>query len=156
MAFDPAHFEIAQPTGHIHFDYQISDFSLQNPARITGWIETIIHQYACELVHLDYVFCDDAFLHRINVQFLDHDTLTDIITFPFQKPPRIEGEVYISVERVRENAQEFGVPFREELYRVIIHGVLHLCGQGDKTEAERSEMRRKEDAALKVLLDRED
>lgn len=151
MAFDPVQFDPHQPAGQIQFDYQIPDFVLNHPEQISDWIKAFLTEYGGELIKLDFVFCDDDFLHQINVQFLDHDTLTDIITFPFREAPQIEGEIYISVERVQENARTFEVPFREELLRVIIHGVLHLCGQGDKTEAERAEMRRKEDAALTLL-----
>ena len=97
---------------------------------------------------LQYVFCDDAYLHTLNVEHLDHDTLTDIITFPYGEPPQVWGDVFISVDRVRENARELDVDFAEELRRVLIHGVLHLLGFGDKTEAEAQAMRGWEDEAL--------
>ncbi len=87
-------------------------------------------------------------MHAINLEYLDHDTLTDIITFDYGEPPGVEGEIFISLDRVRENAAELGEPPARELARVVIHGVLHLCGQGDKSPEEAAEMRRKEEAAL--------
>ena len=84
----------------------------------------------------------------MNVEFLDHDTLTDIITFPYETFPLVSGDLFISTERVADNAADLQVPYQDELHRVIIHGVLHLCGQGDKTEEQAVEMRRLEDWAL--------
>lgn len=99
------------------------------------------------LLSLNYIFCSDKFLHAINVKALDHDTLTDVITFSYDDE-KIEGEVYISLDRVQENAQIFGKNFDDELLRVIIHGALHLCGYQDKTEAQQKTMRAKEDFYL--------
>lgn len=99
---------------------------------------------------LDYIFCTDEYLLGINQQFLKHDTLTDIITFDLSDSiDELMGEIYISVERVRENAQKFGVNYNDELHRVIFHGALHLCGFKDKKEADRLEMRRMEDKCLR-------
>ena len=105
-----------------------------------------------QLIGLSYIFCSDAYLHNINVEYLNHDTLTDIITFPYLSPPEIEGDIFISVDRIRENAQTFQVTFEQELHRVIIHGVLHLCGQGDKTEEEDTQVEAGEghDVIIKV------
>jgi rRNA maturation RNase YbeY len=95
---------------------------------------------------ISYIFCDDAYLLDINQKYLDHDTLTDIITFPLSnKEDIVSGEIYISVERVRENAKELQVPFPQELKRVIVHGVLHLCGYDDATHEQKKAMRAKED-----------
>jgi len=152
MSFDPALFGESENQGQITFDYQIEDFQVSSSDRIQHWIQTIIDQANCQLFSLNFIFCTDPFLHQINVEYLNHDTLTDIITFPFQEPPAIEGEIYISLDRIRENAAAFKVPFEEELHRVIIHGVLHLCGQGDKTDLEQAQMRQREDQALQVLM----
>lgn len=124
------------------------------PERIPSlqkWILQIVEQESCTLQQLTYVFCSDAYLHRINLEYLQHDTYTDIITFPYCEPPFIHSDIFISIERVRDNAQRLGVPFKQELHRVIIHGVLHLCGYPDKTTAEAHKMRQKEDEALTLL-----
>jgi rRNA maturation RNase YbeY len=123
-------------------------FELNNTEQIEPWIESIIHQYTCNLNFVNFIFCSDAYLHKLNVSYLKHDTLTDIITFPYTPPPQIEGDIFISIERVKENAQTYDVIFDEELIRVIIHGILHLCGFTDKTEAEKEEMHQKENEAL--------
>ena len=98
--------------------------------------------------NINYIFCGDDYLHAMNVEFLDHDTFTDIITFPMADFPVIAGDLFISTERVVDNAKDLDVAFRDELHRVIIHGVLHLCGQGDKTAEQAKAMRKLEDWAL--------
>jgi len=135
----------------ISFHSEELDFTPEQPERLAAWIRQVIDQQKCTLSFLNYIFCTDDYLHNINVAYLDHDTLTDIITFPYTDPPRIEGDIFISIDRVRENAATLHLPFTQELHRVIIHGVLHLCGQGDKTEREKGEMRAKEDEALEML-----
>ncbi|NBC06223.1 MAG: rRNA maturation RNase YbeY [Bacteroidetes bacterium] len=115
------------------------------------WIQQIIERESCTLQQLTYIFCSDAYLHRINLEYLQHDTYTDIITFPYEEPPLIYSDIFISIERVRDNAQQYGLAFEQELHRVIIHGVLHLCGYPDKTTAEAQMMRQKEDEALNLL-----
>lgn len=132
----------------VSFHSEDIDFKLEQETAIQTWIKAVIEQQEAKLVGLSYIFCSDAYLHNINVEYLNHDTLTDIITFPYLSPPDVEGDIFISVDRVRENAQTFQVPFEQELRRVIIHGVLHLCGQGDKTEQEAAQMRQKENEAL--------
>lgn len=127
------------------------NFQLDEEASIQQWINVVVEHQNANLIGLNYIFCSDAYLHNINVEYLNHDTFTDIITFPYLSPPDVEGDIFISIDRVRENAQTFGVPFEQELRRVIIHGVLHLCGQADKTEAEAAEMRRKEEEALALF-----
>ena len=99
---------------------------------------------------INYLFCDDAHLLGINQSFLNHDTYTDIITFDYVVGDMVSGDIVISVERVKENALLFASPFEKELHRVIIHGVLHLLGQGDKSDKEAEEMRKKEEEALAV------
>lgn len=115
---------------------------------LRAWITQTVARHDGELSELQYVFCDDKYLHQLNVEHLDHDTLTDIITFPYGIPPQVWGDIFISTDRVRENAAELGVDFATELRRVIIHGVLHLLGFGDKTAAEARAMRGWEDDAL--------
>jgi len=132
----------------VTFHSEDTDFRIDASVSLIHWIQAIIKWRECELVQLTYVFCSDDYLHKMNQEYLDHDTLTDIITFPYLEPPKVEGDIFISVDRVRDNARHFGVAFEQELRRVMIHGVLHLCGQADKTEAEAGEMRRLEEAAL--------
>ena len=128
--------------------YSETDFKIENSKALSHWISEIILQENYQLGNLTYVFCDDAYLHKLNVQFLNHDTLTDIISFDNSLGKQIHGEIYISVERVRENANTYRVAFLEELHRVIIHGVLHFCGYKDKGKQEQDTMTRMENKAL--------
>ena len=134
----------------ITFNYQ-TNFELRNQPRIEEWITKAVDAEDFELEAISYVFCTDEYLYNLNVKYLDHDTLTDIITFDYSVGKRLQGEVYISIDRVRENAQDFKQDFETELHRVIIHGVLHLCGYKDKTEEENELMRSKEDHYIKAL-----
>jgi rRNA maturation RNase YbeY len=117
------------------------------------WIDTIITARQGKVGPVNYIFCGDDYLHEINVEYLQHDTLTDIITFPYEHFPVVSGDLFISTERVADNARQFSTSFGDELHRVIIHGILHLCGQGDKTEADAAEMRKQEDWALALRPD---
>lgn len=128
--------------------YSETDFQLDNPKEITDWISSIINLENHEQGDLIYVFCDDTYLHKLNVDFLNHDTLTDIISFDNSLGKQVHGEIYISVDRVKENAEIFNVTFLDELHRVIIHGILHFCGYNDKTKKDSLLMRKKEDEAL--------
>lgn len=119
--------------------------------RLISWIKEVVTQRNCRTEGLNFIFCDDEYLHAMNVEYLKHDTLTDIITFPMESPPIVAGDIFISTERVTDNAKDLGITYQKELNRVIIHGVLHLCGQGDKSAAEATEMRRLEDWALSLL-----
>ena len=102
---------------------------------------------------LNYIFCSDKELLRINQEFLGHDFYTDIVTFELSETPgKIQGEIYISIDRVKENAKKLGVSFKSELHRVIFHGALHLCGYGDKTKSEKEEMRETEDYYLELYF----
>ena len=118
------------------------------------WLSSIISQESHLEGELSFVFCNDNFLHKLNVEFLNHDTLTDVISFDYSVGKEVHGEIFVSVERVRENAAEFNQRFEAELSRVMAHGVLHFCGYKDKTEAESSMMRNKEDFYLKQLMDK--
>lgn len=136
----------------IQFFSEEIDFDYANPELTREWIQQVISRENGQLAGaLNYIFCSDDYLYRINLEYLAHDTLTDIITFPYTEPPLVSGDIFVSIERVRENARQFGVAFERELHRVMIHGVLHLCGQGDKTAEEKQEMRVKEDEALQLL-----
>lgn len=132
------------------FEVEDVAFELPQPEAIEAWIEAVVQHHQAQLSQVQYVFCSDDYLHRMNVEYLDHDTLTDIITFPYAEPPEIAGDIFISIDRVRDNALDFAVPFEHELRRVIIHGILHLCGFGDKSEEDAREMRLREDEALKL------
>ncbi|WP_375240299.1 rRNA maturation RNase YbeY [Polaribacter sp.] len=134
----------------ITFNYE-TNFKLDNESSTENWIQTIIDKHNCELGEINYIFCDDNYLHKLNVQFLQHDTLTDIISFDNSLGKLINGDIYISIERVEDNAKDFKVSFTEELHRVIIHGVLHYIGYKDKTEADQNEMTLQENLALKEL-----
>ncbi len=140
-----------EETDQVDFFSEDIDFEISTPESIASWIKQIITQEAKQLQQLSFIFCNDEYLHKINVEYLDHDTYTDIITFPYAEPPLIKGDLFISIERVKENATKLNVPFEQELFRVIIHGVLHLCGYGDKSEEQKIEMRKKENAALELL-----
>jgi rRNA maturation RNase YbeY len=128
--------------------YSETDFKVEDTKALSHWISEIILHENHELGDLTYVFCDDDYLHKLNLQFLNHDTLTDIISFDNSLGKQIHGEIYISVERVKENAGTYQVAFLEELHRVIIHGVLHFCGYKDKTKKQQETMSRKENEAL--------
>ncbi|WOC51850.1 rRNA maturation RNase YbeY [Bergeyella porcorum] len=118
---------------------------------ITSWIEYIITHEGKKLGDINYIFCDDEYLLKINQDYLQHDYYTDIITFDYVKGKKISGDIFVSVTRVTENAPLLSKSFDEELHRVIAHGVLHLCGYKDKTEAEIKEMRNKEDFYLNAI-----
>lgn len=134
----------------IQFDTEELSFQLDRPDDIASWIKVVIETHHGRLGQLQYVFCSDTYLHKLNVEHLKHDTLTDIITFPYQEPPVVEGDIFISVDRVRENAELAGTFFLDELHRVIIHGVLHLLGYADKSHQEQQIMRSLEDKALEL------
>lgn len=132
----------------ILFHAEDVNFSLSNEDAVVEWLTNIIENEGYVLKHLNYIFCSDNYLQRLNLEYLQHDTLTDIITFPYSKAPIVEGDIFISVPRVQENAKIYGVSFEEELARVMAHGVLHLCGYHDKTPEEQKQMRQKEDESL--------
>lgn len=138
-------------TPTVDFSVEDVEFELADSPTTVKWLEKIIEQEEKKLRLLNFIFCSDEYLHQLNVEYLDHDTLTDIITFPYAEPPIVEGDIFISIDRVRENAKKFEVPFSKELNRVMVHGVLHLCGYGDKSDEEAKLMRSKEDEALALL-----
>lgn len=125
----------------------LNDFSDNT---ITAWIKEVVTRRGMTVGNINYLFCDDAYLLKINLQYLNHDTYTDIITFDYVHGSLVSGDILISIDRVEENARKYNVSFEQELHRVIIHGVLHLLGQGDKSEEEAQEMRRQETDALSL------
>ena len=134
----------------ISFNYE-SSFKLDNESFLNKWVKKIILDHGCEEGEINYIFCDDAYLLKLNVEFLQHDTLTDIISFDNSLGKLINGDIYISTERVADNAKDFNVSFLEELQRVMIHGVLHYIGFTDKTSEDQKEMTIQENKALIVL-----
>ena len=131
--------------------YSEANFKLEDEKRYSEWIEEVIYSEQKTVENITYIFCDDEYLHKINVEYLHHDTLTDIITFDYSVGNALQADVFISEQRVRENALDFNVSFEEELRRVMIHGVLHLCGYKDKTPDESSRMRGKEEEKMKLF-----
>jgi len=127
-------------------------FSLEKETTVKNWIKKILKQEGKTAGNISYLFCSDDYLLKINRQFLQHDFYTDIITFDYSEKAKIEGEIFISIDRVKENAKIFKQPFERELMRTIIHGVLHLCGYTDKKPADKKRMTAKENQAL-LLLD---
>jgi len=134
----------------ILFNYE-TDFTLNNEREIEQWISDCIISRKFSEGELNYIFCDDAYLHKLNVEFLKHDNFTDIISFDYTIGKRISCDIFISVERVRENATKFSQVFDNEMNRVIIHGVLHCLGYKDKEEKDKEVMRKAEDVCLKLL-----
>lgn len=134
----------------IQFFSEEIDFKPENPSELTQWILATCEEEKSLLSELNYIFCSDDHLHSINVDYLQHDTYTDIITFDLSDNESIEGEIYISIDRIQENCETHGSSFQDELHRVIIHGVLHLIGYKDKTDAESRTMRAKEDYYLNL------
>ena len=134
----------------ITYNYE-TDFVLDNENDISEWIDNTIQDEGCKLGEINYIFCDDVYLHKINVEFLNHDTLTDIISFDYTLGKQINGDIYISIERVKDNAIEYDNSFKCELHRVMVHGVLHYLGYKDKTVNEKKIMRNKEDFYIKKI-----
>jgi rRNA maturation RNase YbeY len=133
------------------FFYEDTSFKLTSRKKIRKWIEQVIHEEGYALNHINYIFCSDAYLLDINTTHLQHDFYTDIVTFDQSSDDKeIEADIYISVDRVADNANDRHIPFDKELARVMIHGVLHLLGYNDKTEEEKKQMREKEDSCISL------
>lgn len=138
------------PSIHFHF---LETFSLKSRRALKAFIESIFKKEGVKPGGINYIFCSDEYLLDINRRFLQHDYFTDIITFDLaEKGQPVNAEIYISVDRVKENAASIGVPFKVEMLRVMFHGVLHLCGYKDKSKKQKKEMRAKEDYYLKRYL----
>lgn len=134
----------------INFNYE-SDFNLDNEEAVSAWISAVIVSENKNEGEINYIFCDDEYLHKINLEYLNHDNLTDIISFDYTVGNEINGDIFISVERVQDNANDFEVSFETELKRVMVHGVLHYCGYKDKGEDDERLMRSKEDEKLAMF-----
>ena len=134
----------------ISFNYE-TDFELENEAQYEDWISRIIESEGFDEGEINYIFCDDEYLHKINVDYLDHDTLTDIISFDYREGNLLQGDIFVSVERVKENALDFNVPFEDEIKRVLSHGILHYCGYKDKSPEDELLMRSKEDEKIQMF-----
>jgi rRNA maturation RNase YbeY len=128
--------------------YSENDFELDRQEKVENWISSVIENEGFKEGEITFVFCSDEYLADINREFLNHDTYTDIISFDYSLNKELHGEIYISTDRVTENAQAFETSFSEELHRVIIHGILHFCGYKDKDEKDLKTMRSKENEAL--------
>jgi rRNA maturation RNase YbeY len=135
----------------VSFNNQGISFKLKDKTKLKQWIKTITEKEKHRLGTINYIFCTDDELLEINIRHLNHNTLTDIITFDYTENKIINSDIFISVDRVTENARKFKVSFEEELHRVMIHGILHLCGYKDKSKADAELMRKKENWALKLL-----
>lgn len=135
----------------INFFSEEIDFTLPKPRRTSQWIKDSAKHEKKSLKSINIIFCSDKYLNEINIQYLNHQTFTDIITFDQSEDPSIlEGDIFISIERIHDNSVKFNTSFDNELHRVIIHGVLHLIGYTDKKVADKELMRKKEDAYLSL------
>ncbi len=134
----------------ISFNYE-TKFQLENETDISKWISSVISSEKFKEGDINYVFCDDDYLLKLNIKFLNHNTLTDIISFDDTIGKILQGDIFISVERVKENAENFNVSFQEELNRVMVHGILHYCGYKDKTKTDSKIIRRKENFYISQL-----
>ena len=134
----------------ISFNYEI-DFELSNADKISKWLSSVISSEKFREGDINYIFCDDEYLLELNMEFLNHETLTDIISFDYTVGKELHGDIFVSVERVKENAKEFEVSFNEELNRVLVHGILHYCGYKDKVDEDTRVMREREDHYLGEL-----
>ena len=134
----------------INFFTEEIKFKVPFPRKTAGWLEKIARSEKRKIDSLSYIFCSEEYLLALNKQYLKHSTYTDILSFDFSEGNSIQGEIYISVPRVRENAKTFDQPFPKELRRVISHGLLHFLGYRDKTNQEKAQMRIKEEACLSL------
>lgn len=135
----------------ISFNYE-TNFELENEERLATWLTSVIIEEDFSEGEINYIFCDDDYLHKLNVEFLKHDTLTDIISFDYTLGKLINGDIYISVERVLDNAKDFKVDFKSELHRVMVHGILHYCGYKDKNKDDKTMMRTKENYYISKIV----
>ena len=135
--------------------YNVDDVRMPKFAHrlVSNWIKNVAAKYACTVGEIAYIFTSDAKILKVNRQYLGHDYFTDIITFDYTEGGSISGDIFISLDTVATNAHEYGVSFDDELMRVMIHGILHLTGQADKTDDEFRQMKEKENEALKLLAE---
>lgn len=139
------------PVSTINFFTEDVSYTLKNKTAIRQWIKNAIKLEGFKAGEISFILCSDDYLHKINIEYLDHDTYTDIITFDnSEEENRITGDIFISLERIQENAGKFKVPVQDELHRVIIHGILHLCGYLDKSPKDKKLMTANEDKYLSL------
>lgn len=131
--------------------YSKTNFNLKDKVSYSKWLETVIESEGKDVGDLNYIFCSDDDLLYMNQRYLDHDTFTDIITFDYSEEDLISAEIYISIDRVKENAKDFKVKFKNELRRVIVHGVLHCCGYSDSSKELKAEMRALENKKIELF-----
>ena len=130
--------------------HSLNQFVLPNPSDTIEWLSKSILEMGFSIGTINYIFCDDDYLLKINIQFLDHNTLTDIISFDYTEEKLLSGDIYISTERVLKNAAIYDTTFIEELHRVLIHGILHFAGFSDSTDEQKAEMREQENYYLSL------
>lgn len=135
----------------VYFSNEGVNFNLRNRTILKQWICAVVGLRGKRVGEISYQFCDDSYILQVNQEYLDHDTYTDIITFDYVEGDTVSGDILISVERVADNAKQFSVTFEQEFCRVLIHGVLHLLGQKDKSPRDAKKMREREEDALMVL-----
>ena len=128
-----------------------TSFTLKNQNKLVKWIGDVVSSEGFQVGEINYIFCDDSYLNKINQEFLNHDTFTDVISFDYTLGKEVGGDIFISIERVLENAEKFNEVFENELHRVMIHGILHFMGYKDKTKKEKTLMRTKEDEKIFIL-----
>lgn len=148
MQFPDLPFEA--PDTPISFNFEDVSPPLPDEQLLMDWLQSTAETEGLDIQELNYIFCSDEYLRNINVEYLDHDYYTDVITFPYAEGPEIQGDVFISTDRVADNARTNGVSFHHELCRVLVHGLLHLAGYGDKTPEEAQKMQALEDKYLKI------
>ena len=135
----------------IQFNCDNIEMPALDERKLNRWIRAVAADYGFTVGQINYIFCSDERELEVNRQFLGHDYYTDIITFDYSTASTLNGDIFISLDTVRSNAEEVGCPFEQELHRILIHGVLHLTGQGDKTPETKAEMTAKENRALARL-----
>ncbi len=133
----------------IKFNYQ-THFTFKNRQKVKAWLTSVIEVLNYELIQIDYVFCDDDYIRDINTSHLNHDYVTDIITFDYSQGKQLEAEIYVDPFQVKRNAKDYDNTFKDELHRVLVHGLLHLSGYDDITPEEQAEMRTMEDYCLSL------
>jgi probable rRNA maturation factor len=134
----------------INFFTEKIRFKLTSERKTSNWIKSVVKKEGYPVSEINFIFCSDEHLSEINLQYLNHKTLTDIITFDYSVNKSLQGDIFISIPRVKENALKFKVDLDSEVHRVMIHGVLHLMGYKDKSKSEKAIMREKEDACLSL------
>ncbi len=132
----------------VTYNYEDIDFKISKQPYLLAWLKHIISLENKKTSHINFIFCSDEYLLKMNQEHLQHDDYTDIITFDYCEGVKVAGDIFISIERVRENAEKFNVPFSDELHRVIIHGILHLLGYKDKTKEDKEKMTEMENKSL--------